>query len=497
MNSRRYLIVVVALLPWVALRLAASCPWPEELDSGFFVAGVERYAVAEQRPHFPGYPVYIWVGMWLNMWMADTPRALHLLSGVATTLVTLPLMALATHTSRVTGSSPEGVRWAGWGAALAWNVCPLTWVDGTEIFSDPLAILGLTTFLWGVCCALEGNRWWRAGVFVLGGLVLGVRLSYLPMLWPLGLLLYQDVCQGRGVRGLLHLLLAGAAVGSWLGWQWYQEGDLLWEAARRHLSGHVEQWGGSWYTDPHPWSRPLRLFRTTLTYGLGGWWWDGPWWRGPATLFWGGLLARGGWALWRSLRRREIWLLPGVGLVYSGWLIALHDVELARYTFPLVMVLCWVVGVGLASLEKPGWIGLGLGVAVCLVTVPLALQHPGSVAPERQVATWLKGRVSPPGATLFTDLRFSGLRIWLPGVRVLSGFTRDVEAQAHAMVDRGHVVYSTSPPVFRGSSWQVVATFCRDPWLRSRGPSTVYLLQFMPSASPHPIPPCEAVKPPI
>src|SRR5688572_4536861 len=102
--------------------------FPDQVDSVLFVRGVERYSVAESRPHFPGYPLYIWGARLARVFVGDPLRALHLASVLCAALTTVPLGLLAAAWRRAAmGAEAGDGRTAGTAAALLWNVLPLSW----------------------------------------------------------------------------------------------------------------------------------------------------------------------------------------------------------------------------------------------------------------------------------------------------------------------------------------------------------------------------------
>jgi hypothetical protein len=61
-------------------RLLTLGNYVDSPDGFLFRDGVERYSVIETRPHWPGYPVYMWVGKLFNVALNDAGLALRLLS---------------------------------------------------------------------------------------------------------------------------------------------------------------------------------------------------------------------------------------------------------------------------------------------------------------------------------------------------------------------------------------------------------------------------------
>jgi hypothetical protein len=299
----------------VLLRLATAPTFIESRDGIFFVRGVQHYSVLELRPQWPGYPVYIWLGNLFQLVLNNDPtQALHILSIVASSLCILPISALAAGWCRSNSGSTSRVQIAGFAAGLIWALLPLSWLGGSEIFSDPLALLLGLVMLWLCWQAIsiqEGKQ--SAGLYLviaglLGGFMLGVRLSYVTLLLPLlyaTWLTRKNKVKLKGnltlpILPLVVLVSIALPIILWLGWQIKAEGTHFFEAANTHLEGHYEQWGGSVTTDHNLLSRPFRFFETNLVYGLGGWLPSTPLVRLPATIGLTALLLLGCYRLIKS-----------------------------------------------------------------------------------------------------------------------------------------------------------------------------------------------------
>src|SRR5689334_4798109 len=80
-SSNRYysgLIIGLTFLTFL-VRLLTAPAFIETREGIFYVRGVVRYSVAELRPYWPGYPVYMWLGKLFNFYTRDPIFALHLL----------------------------------------------------------------------------------------------------------------------------------------------------------------------------------------------------------------------------------------------------------------------------------------------------------------------------------------------------------------------------------------------------------------------------------
>src|SRR5688572_22133553 len=113
-------------LPVVGLVVAAGVRWVtasralDEVDAVHFVGGVESYAVAHMRPHFPGYPVYVWIGKGARWLVGDPLVGLHLIAVVASTLTAVPLGMAAARLRARAGGSPVEAQVSGLATALLW-----------------------------------------------------------------------------------------------------------------------------------------------------------------------------------------------------------------------------------------------------------------------------------------------------------------------------------------------------------------------------------------
>ncbi|ODS52042.1 MAG: hypothetical protein ABS36_17935 [Acidobacteria bacterium SCN 69-37] len=154
--------LVVALTRWPALS-QTFLDWDEAL----FVLAVDDYDVALQRPHAPGYPLFIAAA---KLAYAAGFDAFHALQAVVF-LGAVCLVPAAYLLARQLGFRATTAL----GGAVILAFLPNVWVYGGTAFSDvPALTLGLTA------CALllRGRTCSRA--FVAGGIVLGCALGIRP-----------------------------------------------------------------------------------------------------------------------------------------------------------------------------------------------------------------------------------------------------------------------------------------------------------------------------
>jgi hypothetical protein len=474
-----------------------SMPWYiDSRDGVFFVRALDRYAVAEMRPHFPGYPVYIWFGELFQLFFPDPVKALHLLSIVASCLTIYPLALIAGEWRKRVGGDSQEVHLARFTTAGLWALVPLSLLGGSEIFSDPLALLLGLTALWLGWKALAPNVGiWLVVAAFLGGLMIGVRLSYVVLLLPLVFVAWRKRKEHFGKTKLLNVALlslvsVGLAVSLWLGWQFLQEGTRFYESGIKHLNGHYTSWGGSITTDKNLATRPLRFIETGVVYGIGGWWVDTPLERIPVSIMMAFLVGFGSVRLIRAKSKQNslakhplilalLWFVP-----YFLWLALGNDVDLARYTLPLVAMICIVSGIGLPKrliITVPVLVVALVSLAV--VSVPLTIEHTTNSPIGEKLASYSRNNLDPAETTLFISDETATLIFFAqqsaPKFQSVRLLNKTLEAQIAQYSTRK--LYGTWLPGNAPDGWHLVTRLCRGKYMESRGVMEVGLYQYAPN----------------
>ncbi len=88
------LVVLALVVLCLVLRLPLRVPRLDSWDEVDFALGMERYSLSEYQPHFPGYPVFLWIARSLLPWTGEEIAALNLVSAVLGGLTPLPFFLL-------------------------------------------------------------------------------------------------------------------------------------------------------------------------------------------------------------------------------------------------------------------------------------------------------------------------------------------------------------------------------------------------------------------
>jgi Protein of unknown function (DUF2723) len=523
----------------------------EDFDSLYFARSLEHYSVAALSPHWPGYPVFVWSIRLAHLFTPDPNAALHAVSVIAVGVTAVPVALITLEIARLgqsqfghafetalefgAGFSLKRARIAGLIAAVLWTLVPITWIDGTEALSDPLAGLVTALFLWAYLRTLERpqpGRYALVGVFA--GLLPGVRLAGILLLAPLGLLGWWAIRERRWSNLFWLLGSTVLTVAVWFGWQISQEG-LSWFSTGRQMLGQLSPDWVPEATESNLWGQLVRYTRTTLELGLGGGTLGaltdgnsrgvnglsnglfsglssglliGPssFARPLISIGWMLALMAGTGVLLRGRQRPALVLLASMVLPHLIWVLRSRDLSSARYAIPIVLVLVVVAGLGIASIAgrrvgqnggsprprpnaKLGWRAVlsgllisGWAALIAIVTVPLALEHKTSLPIEQQIAAYLQpvSAVHPvtffgTHSMLFWDAAQLPVDVVYAPLEVLEKHTgRPGEVFLTTIGTEKGASPTTQPP----KRWRAVAQFCRNRFLRARTRDPIELVLY-------------------
>lgn len=166
-NFMIYTIFLVALLVHIFFR----SPWLEDWDSVQFALGFHQYSVVLHQPHPPGYPLYILMGRFFNLFFQNDTFTLTFMSAVFGSLAILPLYFL---TKKMFSKATAVL------ASLFFIFLPVEWILSEVATSN---ITGLFfTILLGYLVYTSINNYKNATLIgFIGALALGIRFTDFPV----------------------------------------------------------------------------------------------------------------------------------------------------------------------------------------------------------------------------------------------------------------------------------------------------------------------------
>jgi 4-amino-4-deoxy-L-arabinose transferase-like glycosyltransferase len=372
--------------------LIVLTPVLEGWDSVDFALALDDYDIKRYQPHFPGYPVYIFLSWLCHVLVRDPVTAVILPGALLGSLTLVPLYALARRlfNARVALLT-----------ALLFVVNPACWLQAEKAFSDASGLFVVMTAAyvgWRACEADAKPYHWFLGSLLLG-LGLGVRLSYAPLLlsWA-GLWLYlygQPAPRPASLSDGCYGLIVG--VGLWLAPQLALSGGIeLLHDGLAFTSGHFSQWGGtlvsSAMSQHQQWVYRVTMFTWgLLAYGLGFWWTDTSLLRILPSLV---MLLALGLACRHPRWGKTTGFLLLYTLPYSLWILIGQHADQPRHLLPLIPVALMMLALGLERLRRLSTAAGGLACAILLlglgvVSTRLVVVHRLTPPPRLQVLQYV------------------------------------------------------------------------------------------------------------
>ncbi len=196
LGREKYIISIflVALL----MRLLFLSPWLEDWDSVQFALALHTYSLTDHQPHPPGYPLYVMLGKLFYFFFRDDTQALTRLSALLGSLSTIPLYLL---TKKMFNKQVAAI------SALLFILIPVSWVLSEAALTNVPGLFFLLAVIY-LMYIFGGRARSLVAISFLGGIVLGVRFTELPIIVTLLAFL---LLRRRKFKALLPTFLSFAA----------------------------------------------------------------------------------------------------------------------------------------------------------------------------------------------------------------------------------------------------------------------------------------------
>ena len=329
----------IVFISCIGSRLLSTIYYIEDLDSLRFALSMVDYDVAKLQPHFPAYPVFCYIAKLLYAITHRYALAFSLVGGLSTFFTIFFTLKLA----KVPATTLLGKV-----AIFVVFMNPLLWLMSNRYMPDVMGVACLLASLYFTTRPVEDKRDFRNIVgFLLAGVLIGIRLSYLPLLVPTLLVRLKHPgrlkCVIAGAIGILAWLIPLLSIAGW---------NTLITAAQTQSHGHFSDFGGTASTHPDLWHRLTKLFESIWADGFGFYWRD----RHPITACTAILLVGIIAANWQTLK---IWITEKLSggnfrflnpifigcVVYLVWIfLGQNIIHKSRHVLPLLPFL----GLGIA-----------------------------------------------------------------------------------------------------------------------------------------------------
>lgn len=344
----RYRVSILFLI-CLLMRFCFMGRYLDSCDSVNFALGLRDYDLSLLQPHFPGYPVYIFLSRVFFKLFHHEVWALAMPGVLLGSLTVYPLYFLA----RLLLSEKVAVL-----TVVFYIINPLCWLQAERPASDAMGVFFLTLstyYLYRVFKHCHGVKGYSLFIGSLAlGLGLGVRLSYFPfiILWA-GVLFYLSI-QRRYLAA--HAIVCGltgfvAGICLWLFPQinlagWYS----FWHNCFSFSYGHFTDWGGSVITFGG-FRRIDYLTQSVWVYGLGGWWYDFSLLRLIPSII---MIISVLYLLKRCRYDRRWWFLGVYIIPYTFWIILGQNAANPRHILPVIPMILMLIANGLCKAYEEG-----------------------------------------------------------------------------------------------------------------------------------------------
>lgn len=252
----------IVFLGCISSRLLSTIYYIEDIDSLRFALSMVDYDVTKLQPHFPAYPVFCFFANLLYILIGRYALAFSLIGGVSVACIIYFTLRIAKiESSTILGKI----------LILVIFMNPLLWLMSNRYMPDVMGVACLLASLYFMSVREQNEdksiRCYISLGYFLAGVLLGIRLSYFPLLVPLLLIQLKDSDKFKFiVSGFIGVLL-------WLIPLILITGvDSLVEAAQKQSHGHFSEFGGTISTHPTLWLRSAKIIESLWADGFGLYW---------------------------------------------------------------------------------------------------------------------------------------------------------------------------------------------------------------------------------
>jgi len=355
-------VSAAAIISVIITQLAGLNPYVSSWDQVDFSLAMDRYDLRAMQPHFPGYPYFILGGMLSRAFVGEPHQALLLFNVLIYASSIIPLFLLA---RRLLPSVTAIL------AAAAVYTSSYTLIIVNQPMSEGAALAIVWWFIWSIVSADErGVGIWTWLPLFLFSILLGIRLSYIPMGIGLVFLFYRKWKEEEiDIAGLVKYVLIAAAFQSiWVGALILTEGGFMnfIELALGFTGGHFQEWGGTASSNGMPFFERINALLFI-------------------NIFWWGIFSRSGFLMViyifvgmlllvsrknRIEGKKTVFRLAATLMVsYAIWALFAQNVEKARHVLPIVLLIVFMAVTALLQWNRNRLGILLVAVLICAQSV--------------------------------------------------------------------------------------------------------------------------------
>lgn len=164
-NYTNMLILLIAFA--LITRIIFASPYLEDWDSVQFAIAINHYSITEHLPHAPGYPIYILMGKFINIFVNDPGRSLIFLSVFFGSISVAPIYLF---TKKAFDKDTALI------ASLIFTLVPVEWMLSGVALTNAPGLFFISSLVTAIFYYLSNIKYLLFLSFV-AGLILGIRFT--------------------------------------------------------------------------------------------------------------------------------------------------------------------------------------------------------------------------------------------------------------------------------------------------------------------------------
>jgi len=256
-------------------RLLFTIYYIEDIDSLRFALSTFEFNIANQMPHFPGYPIYCFILKVIFLSTKSLGLSFSLIGGISIFLISIFLDKI-------------WVLFFNKNSLRIWVMVfftPLLFLMSTRYMPDILGLAFLIMSLYFFLSYMKTND--KRSIYIFSfllGLEMGVRLSFMPFFLPCFVFLFFN-SKSVFFKSVFIFLLSNIL---WIiPFVFINDFEEFFKIALNSTEGHFTSWGGGIISEEGSLSyRFFKMIESIFSDGLGGYWKNRHWLTISLGLFW-------------------------------------------------------------------------------------------------------------------------------------------------------------------------------------------------------------------
>ena len=342
-----------------------SINYAEDIDSLRFALSVRfDYNILEQRPHFPGYPVFCFLAKVLYTLTQSISVSFSMIGSISIFLIII----LSEKIYRLLNFTSSSIFLK---FLIFFN--PFLWILSNRYMSDLFGLSILMCIIFFLIKYIKNNsrKDLFAGFFILG-IAAGVRLSFLPFLFPM--LFYLFYKNKQQIHKMTFSLFCGVIL--WLAPLILITGpENIFNLMINDSYGHFNKWGGTVLSSKMNFSdRLISTIESIWADGMSGYWPGRHWITIIISLSYIFLIIKSIHYV-RLVETKNVHILLILSVIcYFVWAFLFQNVAYKpRHIIPVLPFIFMIINIGFSAINKKQKYFIFLFSVISLITISINL----------------------------------------------------------------------------------------------------------------------------